>query len=130
MSLGLGLRLGLEGEVEVWVRFEIGVRARIAFFLICALACKYAQPFSMMGFYGLLAGNKARTEVFVSHHPHTVTRLCNPFDHVFAVLIFMPRFKSINLYQTRPKIKLLLQNNGKNLCADGFASRPPIASGG
>ena len=43
-----------------------------------------------------------------SYHPHTVAHLCNQFIHVFAVLISMPRFKRNNLYQTRPKIKLLL----------------------
>ena len=41
-----------------------------------------------------------------SYHPHTVADLCIQFNHVFAVLISMPRF---NLDQTRPKIKLLLQ---------------------
>ena len=48
-----------------------------------------------------------------SHHPHTVGPLCNQFNHVFAVLISMPRFKSNNFYQTRPKIMLLLQKNCK-----------------
>ena len=44
-----------------------------------------------------------------SYHPHTVAHFCNQFNHVFAVLISMPHFKSNNLYQTRPKYKLLLQ---------------------
>ena len=48
-----------------------------------------------------------------SLHPHTVAHLCNQFNHVFAMLISMPRFKSSNLNQTRPKIKLLLQKNYK-----------------
>ena len=38
---------------------------------------------------------------------HTVAHLCNQFIYVFAVLISTPRFKSNNIYQTRPKIKLL-----------------------
>ena len=64
----------------------------------------------MIGFYGLLAGNKARTEVFtINHHGHTVAHLCNQFNLAFAVLISMPHFKGINFYQTRSKIKLLLQ---------------------
>ena len=31
-------------------------------------------------------------------HPHPVAHLCNQFNHVFAVLISMPRFKSNNFY--------------------------------
>ena len=87
----------------------------------------------MIGFYGLLAGNKARTEVLplaIAHYPHTVTHLCNQFNHVFAVLISMPRFESNNLYQTRPKIKVLLEKISKFLSAGCFAPRPPLASGG
>ena len=43
-------------------------------------------------------------------YPHTVAHLCNQFNHVFAVLISMPRFKSNKFCKTRSKIKLLLQN--------------------
>ena len=38
----------------------------------------------------------------------------------------MPRFKSNNLYQTKPKIKLVLPKNCKIW---GYAPRPPMASG-
>ena len=41
----------------------------------------------------------------------------------------MPRCKSNNLFQTRPKIKLLLQKNCKIFERWGFAPRPPTASG-
>ena len=34
-----------------------------------------------------------------SHIPH----LCNQFNHVFALLISMPRFERINSYQNSPK---------------------------
>ena len=37
-----------------------------------------------------------------SHFPIYAT---SKFNHVFAQLISVPRFKSINFYQNRPKIK-------------------------
>ena len=58
----------------------------------------------------LLTGNEARSEVL----PLAITciaHLCCQFWHVFALLISMPRFKSVNFYQNRSKIKLLLQKN-------------------
>ena len=64
-----------------------------------------------------------------NYHPHTVAHLCTQFNHVFAVLISMPSFKSNKLDQTRPKIKLLLQKIAKSSNAGGFAPRPPMASG-
>ena len=39
-----------------------------------------------------------------SHHLRTVARLCNQFNHVFAVLISIPHFTKINFYQTRPEL--------------------------
>ena len=45
-----------------------------------------------------------------SYHPHTVAHLCIQFNHVFAVLISMPSFKSNKLDQARPKIAKKLQN--------------------
>ena len=36
------------------------------------------------------------------------TYLCNQFNYVFALLISMSHFKSMNFYQSRPKIKLFL----------------------
>ena len=43
----------------------------------------------------------------------------------------MPRFKSNNLCQTKPKIKLerYRQKTAKSSSAGGYAPRPPIASG-
>ena len=40
---------------------------------------------------------------------------------MFALLISMPRFKSIIFCQNSPKIKLFLQKNAKLLSAWGFA---------
>ena len=49
-----------------------------------------------------------------AHHSHAVAHLCNQFNHVFALLISMSRFKSNNnLYQTGPQTKLFLQKNCK-----------------
>ena len=50
---------------------------------------------------------KKRTEILPLATSHLVY-ICNLFNHVFAQLIFIPRFKSINSYQNRPKIKLFL----------------------
>ena len=58
-----------------------------------------------------------------SHHPHTVARLCNQFNHVFAVLISIPHFVRNNFYQARPNIELLLQKNCKHL--RGLGALPP-----
>ena len=44
---------------------------------------------------------------------------------MFALSIFMPRFKSINFYQSIPKIKLFLQKNAKFFCAGGSGPRSP-----
>ena len=60
-----------------------------------------------------------------SYHPHTVAHLCNQFIHVFAVLISMQRFKSNNLYQTRPKVKLLLQKYCKIFKRWGLCPQTP-----
>ena len=48
--------------------------------------------------------------VELNHHPHIAAHLCNQFNHVLTVLISIPRFKSNNLFQAKPKIKFLLQN--------------------
>ena len=54
-----------------------------------------------------------------------IAHLCNSYNHIFALLIAMPRFNSINFYQKRPKIKLFLPKSTKFLGAGGSASRPP-----
>ena len=46
-------------------------------------------------------------------------------NHGFAMLIFMPRFKSITFYQNRPKIKLFLQKKQQNFKTPETA--PPTA---
>ena len=45
--------------------------------------------FQLIGFYDLLAGTTARTEVIPSAIAH-LAHLHNLFNQVFAVLIFMP----------------------------------------
>ena len=51
---------------------------------------------------------KKRTEILLLAISH-IAHLCNQFNCLFALLIPMPRFKSINFYQNRPEIKLFLQ---------------------
>ena len=47
--------------------------------------------------------------IATSHKPH----LCNYYNHVFALLISMPRFNSINFFQNWLKIKLFLPKEYK-----------------
>ena len=55
----------------------------------------------MIGFYGLLVRNKAMTKVLSLAITHILdAHLCNQYNHVFPVLIFMIHVKCINLYQT------------------------------
>ena len=54
----------------------------------------------------------ATSHITIAHH------LCNQFNHGFALLISMPRFKSIYFCQNRPKITLLEQPT--------LASRVPL----
>ena len=42
-----------------------------------------------------------------------IANVCNYYNHVFTLLISMPRFKSINFYQNWPKFKLFLQTKYK-----------------
>ena len=65
-----------------------------------------------------------RTEILPLATFH-IARLFNQFNHVFALLVSMPRFKSIKFYLNRPKIKLILQQHSKFFGAGGFASTPP-----
>ena len=58
-------------------------------------------------------------------YPHTVAHFCNQFNHVFAVLISMPRFKSNKFCKTRSKIKLLLQKNCKIFECWGLCPQTP-----
>ena len=46
-------------------------------------------------------------------------------SYVFAPLISMPSFESIDFYQNKLKIKLFLQNNTNFLSAEGSGARPP-----
>ena len=67
-SLDFKFRLGLtlwliRARVTVWVKFKVGVRTRIAFFLFPRWHANKLCIFQMIWFYGLLVGNKARTGV-------------------------------------------------------------------
>ena len=76
--------------------------------------------FRIIGFHDSPAGNE-RTEnppLAIAYTAH----LCNQFNHEFAVLIFMPRFKSINFYQNTSKITLFLQKKLQNLQMPGLPS--------
>ena len=57
------IAIRVRARVTVWVKFKVGVRARIPFFLFACWHANKLCSFQMIGFYGLLAGNKARTEV-------------------------------------------------------------------
>ena len=89
-----------------------GLWRRISEAFSVKLGEKYRQNLVVYEVY-IGIGLKKSYRSSSSYHPHTVAHLCNQFIHVFAVLISMPRFKSNNLYQTRSKIKLLLQKNCK-----------------
>ena len=59
--------------------------------------------------------------------------MCLSLNHVFVQLIFMPpefslmpRLKSINFYQNKPKIKLFLQKNKKFQVTSIRAPKPQI----
>ena len=49
---------------------------------------------------------------------------------MFALPIFMPRFKSNNFYQNNPEIKLIFQKKKQNFQALGVSPPSPRASGG
>ena len=85
---------------------------------------KYGQNLVVYELY-ISIGRKKSYQSSSSYHPQTVAHLCNQFNHVFAVLISMPRFKSNNLYQTRPKIKLSLQKNCKIFERLGLSPQTP-----
>ena len=57
-----------------------------------------------------------RTEI-LSLATCPVAHFCNHFNLVFALLILMSRFNSINFYQNRLEIKLFLKKNTKILSA-------------
>ena len=61
--------------------------------------------------YDLLACNK-KAEI-LPLATALIAYLRSQFNHVFALLVFMPCFKSINFYQDVPEIKLFLQKNCK-----------------
>ena len=71
-------------------------------------------------FYDLQACNK--TAEILPLATTLITHLRSQFIHVFALLISMPRFKSINFCQNRPEIKILLQKNCK--ISDRVAKAP------
>ena len=56
--------------------------------------------------------------------PKTPPSCTNIVVHVFALLISMPCFESINFYQNKLKINLYLQNNTTFLSAGDSAPTP------
>ena len=78
-----------------------------------------------ISFYDLPACNKkvkilSLATAFIAH-------LRSQFNHVFALLIFMPRFKGINFYQNKHKFTLFLQKKLQNLPALGASPQEPLA---
>ena len=59
-----------------------------------------------------------------------IAHLCNQFNYVFTLLVYMPCFKRNNFYQNRPKCKLFLQKNTKFLSpsASRLLKQPPIVN--
>ena len=57
-------------------------------------------------------------------HPLYICGCAPESSHVFALLISMPCFVSINFYQNKLKIKLFLQNNTNFSSAGGSAPKP------
>ena len=51
--------------------------------------------------------------------------ICATSLTMFALPISMPRFKNINFYQNRPKIKLFLQKNAKFFVFCGLRTQTP-----
>ena len=75
-----------------------------------------------------LVGQKdERSQIAVTNLPHSVAFESN---HVFAVLIFMSRLKSIDFYQNKLKFKLYLQKNTIFSIAAGEVFKPTMAYGG
>ena len=69
--------------------------------------------------------------------PLQISGYAPEFNDVFALLIFMspefslkPDFKSINFYQNKAKIKLLLQKKNTFFWAQGLRTQTPMVSGG
>ena len=69
-----------------------------------------------------------RTDILSTATSH-IALLWNLYNHVFALLISMPRFNSINFYQNRPKIKIFLPKKYKIFERWGSALRPPSSGG-
>ena len=93
------------------------------------LSEKYRQNLVVYELY-ISIGLKKSYRLSSIFYPHTVAHLCNQFNHVFAVLISMPRFKSNKFCKTRSKISYYRKKIAKSSNAGGFAPRPPMASGG
>ena len=85
----------------MWVKFKVGVRARIAFF-VCWRSNKL-YLFQMIGFCGLLAENRARTEVL----PLPITR-ARPIHLVCRYILGDLRAKPVYRIGSPPPIKYRL----------------------
>ena len=109
----------------VWLVFAIiFLRRRISEAFHVKLSEKYRQNLVVYELY-ISIGLKKSYRLSSIFYPHTVAHLCNQFNHVFAVLISMPRFKSNKFCKTRSKIKLLLQKNCKIFECWGLCPQTP-----
>ena len=57
-----------------------------------------------------------------------IAHSCNQYNHVFALLISMPCFNSINFDQNTPKIKSFFPKNYKIFERLGLCSQTPITA--
>ena len=65
-----------------------------------------------------------RTEILAIATSNTA-HLCYSYKHVFALLIFMPRFNNFKVYQNWPKIKLILSKKYKKIFVKKIQRAPP-----
>ena len=69
-----------------------------------------------------------QTEILAIATSH-ITHLCNLYYvHVFALLISMPGFHSINFYQNRPKVKLFFPKKYKTFERWGLRPKIPVTA--
>ena len=68
-----------------------------------------------------------RLKFYHSYRPHSQSALLRSrLNHILALQIFMPQFKSINFCYNRPKIKLFLHKNCKISERWGLRSQTPF----
>ena len=69
--------------------------------------------------------NKRAEILAITFH---IARLCDSYNHVFVLLIFMPRFNSVSFFRNKPKIKLFLTKNTKILECWGLRPQTPATA--